>query len=715
VGTSLDKALAPKPVEPSQEVSCAVSFDSQLTSPQVPHNHLSSARPAAIISSTRARANVSSLRRENEIFRLIEEAGGIVNTHTKSFYDSHKALVDSLIQSGGVASGSKETRLDKRTLESTCDAMASKGRIKVLRTTITGPSGLSKPVSVVYLPNKSEPEISSFLYDLSQSHPNNTLPSIVARKVQGPLEYEVSYRAKLKNKARRAEKDRKDNLPLEDLFSYEDDTVRQMLLTERTTLAQSYGTIIAKFLRVRELHLIVYEAFERADQYDSVVSGEDRIIDLASFCADLPLSHYCSFVPPMAHNEELTQYLASGDGRNIPVKNLPSQIHDTLQFGRPRARTRFLEIMDTLYALNLVTPLRVSSENGPIVVPSKTHNPVCFEKFPLEVYAPNNAAPNYWQFHREAPLHHWAVSETAPPFLVNISIQNLSEATRFWPLLKDASLSKSFRVLSHEPGTSGTDNPPCPNKSTIGRMIRRKASWTRKYVFTWHQMQCLRRFLTAAGGQITPLDEDDGGEATIKKISWITSAPVEAVSDWFQTTHENTSKEMKKAKSRIRAEQEARVNREASEAKALLAQKAAEAKSKKEHDWEELLKRVHPGELNRAAAMRIKNVRTRFLQSARGSDREKWEKEIVAALKEAEMAIGKLLTVKKKPPSMRNVGPPLLGPPPDQVSYIMPPQKAVRELIEQQKTLVGNTAPMKRTKGERRRTNQEFFLFSPHV
>jgi hypothetical protein len=105
----------------------------------------------------------------------------------------------------------------------------------------------------------------------------------------------------------------------------------------------------------------------------------------------------------------------------------------------------------------------------------------------------------------------------------------------------------------------------------------------------------------------------------------------------------------------------------AAEAKALLRKKATETRSQREKDWDDLLNRVHPNPLKGSAAVRVRRVRHRFMQSGAGKDVSKWEKEVNDAVREADIAANKVLK-KRSPvlkPAMSRHPPPITTNPPD--------------------------------------------------
>jgi oxalate---CoA ligase len=125
-----------------------------------------SAQVPARKAAPRGRANVSHLRRENEILRVVEEAGGIVNIQTKEFYDAHMALLETLLKAGEPTSAPVGTRTDKRTAGLTIDGLESKGKLKQLKTSVLSHTGIHKPANIVYLPTVTQEQLTAFLAEV---------------------------------------------------------------------------------------------------------------------------------------------------------------------------------------------------------------------------------------------------------------------------------------------------------------------------------------------------------------------------------------------------------------------------------------------------------------------------------------------------------------------------------------------------------------------
>lgn len=144
-------------------------------------------------SQARPGINLSALRRENELCRVIEELGGIANLHTKEFYESHTALLETMTRDGEPTSAPVGTRPDKRTVESTLRSLENRGRIKMLRTSLVVASGTSKPACLVHFPDTPQERINSYLREINQSTSlTSTPPSI--KTLGEPVEFGAASR-----------------------------------------------------------------------------------------------------------------------------------------------------------------------------------------------------------------------------------------------------------------------------------------------------------------------------------------------------------------------------------------------------------------------------------------------------------------------------------------------------------------------------------------
>jgi oxalate---CoA ligase len=141
---------------------------------------------------------------------------------------------------------------------------------------------------------------------------------------------------------------------------------------------------------------------------------------------------------------------------------------------------------------------------------------------------------------------------------------------------------------------------------------------------------------------------------------------------------------------------------ETAEVKALLSKKAAEVKIQREKEWDVIFHRTHPEPLRGSAAIRVRRVRTRFLQSGSGGNVSRWEREIHDAVREAAMVASNILKNTNRPPFSqyfsRLVPPPVVS---------NPPEKSIESLIAQQGPPLASRPTVEKRKGKNKGNNTE--------
>ncbi|KIK71368.1 hypothetical protein GYMLUDRAFT_90342 [Collybiopsis luxurians FD-317 M1] len=668
----------------------------------------STPKPAA----PRPKVNVSNLRRENELLRCVEMLGGIVNIQTKEIYDTHAALLETLAKAGEPASSPPGTRTDKRTVTSMFNSMESRGKVKQLTTAVPMYLGTTRQTIIVYLPHITEDQISAFLSNLSTT---NSLPPATPQPLGRVIEEAVGYgQVSRRSSAKKAapvkksekvadgpERWQKNSERADELFLQEDSVIRDVLLTERTTLYQAYQTIIAKCVRAREMHLISLHAFETAHSSSQIVSHQHKILHLSFLSLDLPLRQYCKLVSPTSHSEVLSEFMASAGNLDTIVRDLPDNISDILQVTKARPSSKLLDSLEVLRGLGLVVPLVPSESDSPLFTcEAKDGHPAAFDAAPLTGWTSHTplSAPTYWKFKDVAAVHHWAKSVTDPPFLQDVLVGSVPGAVSYWNLLENACLNQSLEL----PNQAISNTPSLTIGLSAARTLRRRVSWSAQYKISWYQMQYLNRFYNVGTG-ITPLDNEDS-DALIDKISWVSSAPPGVVRDYYSDIQGKLTKEAGKARKRLKREAKEKEALQAAEAQASLRKKAEDAHQHREEEWKQLLQRVNPEPLKKSASLRIKQIHDRFIQSTTVQDTQKWEAEISATIQEAEIMSKKVLKAKKSSATkgtssasqpavpLSTVAPPVA---------LNPPERSVAELIAEQGPPLDQTRPPRKQRKKR--------------
>ncbi|KAF9523601.1 hypothetical protein CPB83DRAFT_821291 [Crepidotus variabilis] len=607
---------------------------------------LSNSPTTPITTATSGRVNVSHLRRENEFLRLLEMAGGIVGTHSKEIFEEHMKLLEELSKAGEPTSAPPGTRTDKRTLMLTFESMERKGKVKLLKTSITLPTGLNKAASLVYLPDVEEIRIHQFLEVFSQSSYHH-LPQLTSfTRLEESTEYgsiprngasTIRFLQAQTSQQRHEEPQKTSEEPKKRMASTIDEEIRSAFLADRSTTQQLYGYILGRALRGRQLHLGLLQALESEPTSSNIVSCEKRIVEMSYLLFDLPVKLYCSIVAPSEYNEELLAILSDEIKNQMPVCALPSRMHTLLVMGKARARSRFLEVLEILQALHIITALRPTTSDQPFVTCiSKGRHPTRYEVTSIEGSTQTSTAPSYWMFNEAAPIYLWAVSEANPPLWRNASLATLQEARLFWKDLQYA-CTESNIDLSHlvddltEAAVAGLE---------LGKFLRRDASWKTDYRFSENQIRYLRQAIDTASRAVSYGDDEAEKNLLLERLSWIVCAPRHCVEHMLASLEQKNTSDIEKLKRR---------RKRAEESRAVLARKAEEARIQRESDWTILLAKVHPEQMPSPAAIRIDRVRKQYLKAGSVMDEAKWVKEIQAALHETDLASTRGLKISSRP------------------------------------------------------------------
>ncbi|KAJ3890668.1 hypothetical protein GG344DRAFT_88728 [Lentinula edodes] len=617
----------------------------------------------------RPKVNVSNLR---------QLLGGIVNIQTRELYETHLTLLDTLAKAGEPASSPPGIRTDKRTVTATFNALESRGKVKQLTTSVPLYLGTSRQTVVVYLPHVSDTQLGTFLSELAQGVGPPPVPQPSGRIIDEAVEYGQEKKSTVRKHVPVKELEKigisgpdrwlKNVERAEQLFSQEESFIRDILLTERSTLCQAYRSIIAKCIRARELHLIGIHAFETSHASPQIISHQQKVMHLSFLSLDLPLEQYCKL-----------------DLTGLNTINI-------LQVGKSRAISKLLEGLELLRSLGLVSPLITSTSNNPFLTcEAKGNHPTTFDAAALDGWNSQTSlsAPVYWKFHDAAPIN--------PPFLQDVDVGSVSFAIDYWALLENTCLKRSLEA----PSQGVSHLAPLNTSIATARTLRRPISWTSNYKLSWHQTQYLKRFYNISSGK-TPLEAEES-DAEIEKISWVISAPSAAVHDYYTNIQSRLAKEAEKVRKRRKREELEKQAANSAKAQASLKRKAEEAHLHREMEWTQLLERVHLKPLNKSASLRVKHIRERFLQSTTVQEIDKWEAEITSTIREAE-----LLSKKPSTPAPATSPPNMITP----ISTIVPPlatnphERSVVELISEQGPPLSQIRPPKKQKKKRKQDNQ---------
>lgn len=104
-------------------------------------------------------ANITSVRRANEILQIMQKAGGILNTSGSDIHRKHEEVLRALSEAGEMISAPVGTRMDRRTLSYTLERLEETGRIRLMTIT-TQSEGRQR---YAYLPTTKEEDVRRYI------------------------------------------------------------------------------------------------------------------------------------------------------------------------------------------------------------------------------------------------------------------------------------------------------------------------------------------------------------------------------------------------------------------------------------------------------------------------------------------------------------------------------------------------------------------------
>lgn len=649
------------------------------------------------------RVNISQLRAENEIMRVVDKSGGIANISSKEFWETYAHIISSMVEAGEPTSMPLGTQPDRRTINKLLERLVDRGKLKTLTTTLTPRVTQSRLAKLIYEPSVSQERLDQFVSVLREDVPVPSIP--LHRKLDQPMHFTRPKPRRVCDPVFTQDGgsdggDGHDNFHHGIGLSVEDDSVvRSAFQSETQVVAQFYGYLVGKARRARELHQFTLAHLQSPDLSSHIVSRTERVVAFPYFLYDLPVSTYCAIVSVTVYSPELSHLMETVEGRQTPVNQLVPIIYDQLKIGKSLARGKILSLLEILMALKLVTPLQPSDSTMPYLScePNGTH-PICFDVAPTTgdegtppmIYA-------YWRFNIIAPIYLYSQPNSwPPPFHRDMFVRTADESMSFWFELEYAFL-KNYGSIPETSMDSITGPCVCPLQ--VIRALRKQRSWVSTYVLSWSQKQYLKQRWTDPMTGYTPLSDQDGGRDRLKHICNIISAPFDAVHPFFVTIHDFFMKEATRIVERDELRREKSRERQATEDRALLAKKAAEARQQLEADWNALLLRVHSSPLSYGSSTKLKTLRARYLSSRSALTIQQWETAIMEATSGLKSGAKKpvlpsLPSSPRKPSLRTGVSRPLPAP--------LEQQKSINELIERyrDKVTVGQVALQKKKSKE---------------
>ncbi|GJJ08438.1 hypothetical protein Clacol_002654 [Clathrus columnatus] len=632
--------------------------------------------------------NLSQLRAENEIMRVVHDSGGIANIASKEFFEMHTKVLLSLESSGEPISMPIGTQLDRRTLRKILDRLVERGRLKTLTLTVTPRTIQPRLAKLVYTPNTPQENLDDFISSLQDPIPT---VAVVHKELADPIDFsrpvrtidttsqdQLSGTGKPRPFGRQGKgTEQRDGID----FAGSDDEIRARFLADHRTTAQVFGFILGKVRRARELHQFTLQALQHPSDSLNVVSGDGRVIALSYYFQDIPISTYCSIISISEYNQELFDLMKTSSGRETRVGDLPPSLYKSLGIDKARARSRLFDLMEILVSLGLLTPLKPSDSNTPALVctPNKSHPSSYDVASTASDKTTLNKLASYWRFEELAPIYHYSQSGWPPLFLGDCSVGTADESMTYWHELENACLEKGEITITPS-NTMESITGSCKCVSSVAHILRRRQAWTSAYALSWEQREYLQRKWTDSSKGYTPLSDDDGGRRLLIRISDVVSAPFDTVYNFFLSRHQTFQREARRIRERTQQRDTGITGGDFQE-KASSAKRIAVSKERLTSDWEHLVFQVHPG-ISSYGLAKLKDLRAQYVHSRETMTQEGWKRHIYEAMKNLEL-LGQAPRATRSKPVRRHQ--------PNSTAAFSQGEPSVKELIELLRDAVPST------------------------
>lgn len=606
--------------------------------------------------SARNAVNLSLLRAENEIMRVVNESGGIANIASKEFFEARSRILTSLEAGGEPISMPIGTQLDRRTLRKILDKLVEKGRLKTLTVTITPRSIQPRLAKLIFTPDTPQEKLDNYIKSLQNSIP--TVSTVMHKELENAVDFSgslstvdlPSQNMPSKSKAQFLENlNRPPKAGSEVEYLGDEEEIRIRLLDDSRTSSQVFGFILGKVRRARELHQFTLHTLSQPAGSSNIVSTGDRIMALSYYFQEIPVSTYFSIVSALEYNQELYDLMKTPSGRQTPVGDLPSSLYETLKIGKARARSRIFDLMEVLVSLGLVVPLKPTENHTPSITCTSNSHPLSYDTVPItsDKGSPNKMT-SYWKFEEVAPIYHYSQINWPPPFYRDMPVRTADESMVYWQDLENACLEKGEVTPTAMESITG----PCRCTSSVAHALRKRQSWSSAYKMSWAQDQYLQRKWTDPLTGYTPLSEEDGGRRLLIHICEIVSAPFDTVYNFFLDRHKMFQNEARRICGRkYRQEADVPGGRNLEE-KALLAKRIADSKQQLASEWDYLVQQVQPGLPSRKLAA-LNDLRIKFMQCRGTAASEEWKNRISGALVDSELK--DRTTLRTRPKAIRGL------------------------------------------------------------
>jgi len=181
-------------------------------------------------------------------------------------------------------------------------------------------------------------------------------------------------------------------------------------------IAQNYGWITAKMIRVKLLHLHILKCILKSKNLNELDKNQKYYtFETTLIIKEMTLDLYLKIIGQLSVSPELDNFLRIPDSKKRTILELPKNIRYIFFGGKMRFRRILKTTLEILIALKLIKPL---NEKGEEIEVNNQH------------YVPQDTLCHLYNFYISVPLYDYAVRELT--FIKRFNIYNFDELNNYW-------------------------------------------------------------------------------------------------------------------------------------------------------------------------------------------------------------------------------------------------------------------------------------------
>ena len=569
--------------------------------------------------------NVSELRRQQEIMDVLLANDGIMQLNTELAFHLRDHVQE--LSESGVQTGQGAAYLsDKKTIGRAVAALEGRGQVRLIKTVVLDPNrrgSLQQPTTVIYHPNKSQLEVQEFIATLQKPYKATQALStpVITKEV-------IAFSKSAKHKVVEQKPDTVPNT----VDSAAVIGPRQTFLEDRQTIAQLFGFLLGRSRRAQELYLFTLNHILSDSPSQAVISVEERIISTHYWTEDYPLGSFCAIIPTQFYVPFLEAAQGNPETLNQPLKDLDPSLRRVLKVKHAGTRVRLMEILNILYALQLLTPLEEVPE-GPIVV-SDAKGDQLHRRF-AEIEMPTVAhanPPMFWRFNKKAPI--WLLClakftsqniEVGPPFYKDLTISTVGDAVTYWSVLQKV-CDRQTDFATFETSSDTQSSKPFPLSPAMLASLCHYRGWIAEYRLSRLQEEYLKGMIDV-DQLTTPLN--DPTPDRLVQAAFITCAPQHVICAYFAAQ----AAKLESARERIERKRQRAPKHDRETLQNLFAQKAQKHLQELGDKWDALVRELAGDTLSPDDEEKLSPLRGRYITVGGMVDEEKLKTLIESVLR----------------------------------------------------------------------------------